>query len=242
MFFYSRIFLSNGWIQMDYPRCPQCQYSLVRCKRLSSLVNQIHEIVKGFPHVTSETSATRSIIETKLMSAESLRKLKLPEAISVILDRHRTNSRHHNLTHLFIHVLTHFNELDDDICVHRDKIIRMIYDRMEKKGSIFFTQQQWTDLECEYNRLRIVEYLQNLKQKSDFDDDSSDIETVNDILFGPNRCERLAVEMSHGLLKTNVKEEEQWDPILSDLMTWGGYQTYRWTCDRKWFVCPKSKF
>lgn len=219
-------------MKIDYPRCPQCQHSLVKLKRLAPLIKKIyyHQLKASLPVLRL----------TDTLKSRSIEALGLPENISQILNRYIKQPKYINQTALFVKILDRFanlNHLNTDI---RDRIVQRIYEHVEKKDSILFTLQQWIDLENEYNRLLCIRHFEKLTESSSTID-SSNWDTISDILYGPNGFGRLAAKTFFELLGQDVTEEDEWVPILADESDWTNLQKYRLISDEKWFVCPQGK-
>ena len=226
---------------LDYPRCPQCHASLVKLPRLSSLIKKIHDKMHGAEISVPTTTASVLLRRYDLRSSQAIDKLKLPEKVAEILTKHRGNNKHKNQTDLFLKVLNLFHDFGENAAVHRDRIVQVIYERVVKKDSIFFTVQQWLDLENEYNRLRSIDYLAVLQSRAPASADSLDLDTLDDILFGPNRFEPLALTMFQLLLGEEREKDDGWKSIHLEELDWPDLQRDRRICDGKWFVCPEGE-
>ena len=219
-------------MKVDYPRCPTCQHSLVDCKHIVKLIKKIHHSIQPF---ASNLSTTR------LSLGVSYKDREVPDAILTIVANHQKNSRDEPYITLLLHVIDLFRHLDQRVESERQSIINIIYDRVEKSQSIFFTRQQWSDLETEYNRLSLIDAFRAAKEASHCRLTPSDIECLNDILLGPNHFGRLSCEVCHTLLKMDIKKADQWKLILPKDETWESFEKNGWVCDGNRFVCPAGQ-
>ena len=219
-------------MKVDYPRCPTCQHSLVECKHIVKLIKKIHHSIQEF---SNNLSTIRS------SSAFLLKDLELPDAVVTIVENHQKNSRDGPYITLLLHVIDLFRHLDQRVECERQSIVTVIYDRIEKSQSIFFTRQQWSDLETEYNRLSLIDTFRAAKEASHCRLTPSDIECLNDVLLGPNHFGRLSCEVCHTLLKMDINKDDQWKPILPQDETWESLEKNGWVCDGNRFVCPAGQ-
>lgn len=219
-------------MKIDYPRCPQCQHSLVKLQRLAPLMKKIHH------HQLKASSPVLRLTDS--LTSRSIDALGLPENISQILNRYVNQPKYINQTALFLKILSRFANLNDMNGVFRDRIVQRIYEHVEQKNSILFTLQQWIDLENECNRLLCIRDFEALSESLSTID-SSNWDTINDLLYGPNGFGRLAAETFFQLLGQDANGENQWIPILTDESDWTNLQKYRFMCDGKWFLCPQGK-
>ena len=231
--------LPNGLLRVDYPRCPECQWSLVRCKRYSGSIKKIHQKLASTTQAIPSLPATRS--KFQYYSITSTRAV-LPGNIATIVDQHSSRKRLSNLTELFTHVIGLFTELDDLVESERTKLLNAIYASVEKNNSVFLTRQQWSDLEIEYNRLRCIALFRSSKESTEAGLNESELDTLDDILFGPNRFGHLACQVCHIILDGRDSDGDHWQSILPQERQWDDFEKDRLICDGRWFECQKSKF
>ena len=226
---------------IEYPRCPICQSSMVRCKRYSGLMKKIHSTIGNI----CATIATLTLLAGYSISAEVIRLMrdvKIPDQILTIVKKQRDNDRCEKLTELFLHVINLFQKLSGQIEIERDKLLKSLYEHVEKNNSIFLTRQQWSDLEHEYNRLLLIDHFRTLKESLNGDFKQFDIDTLNDILFGPNPFSKFACQVCKLLLNEDVdNNNDKWKSILLNETEWKDFEKDRLICDGKWVVCPESK-
>ncbi|UJR28371.1 hypothetical protein I4U23_009614 [Adineta vaga] len=237
--FKEKQFLSKGFIRVDYPRCPTCQWSLVKCKRYSSLIKMIHARMENVT-ATALTLSEAGIDTFGLAVILSTLDVKLPTSIKTIIERNFAHQRRRRLTKLFIHVTELFEKLSNRMDIERDKLLRAVYEYVEKNDSIFLTRQQWSDLENEYNRLFLIDRFRTAKESSELDYNELQIETINDILSTSNEFTQLACEVCNALLKPDEDTTDTWKSILPGEITWNDFEKDRLLCDGKWIVCVKS--
>jgi hypothetical protein len=124
----------------------------------------------------------------------------------------------------------------------RDKLLKSIYEHVEKNNSVFFTRQQWLDLEYEYNRLICIDHFRTKKELLGNDFNKFDIDTLNDILFGPNPFSQLACQTCKIIFNENDDDNnDKWKSILLDETKWDDFEKDRLMCDGKRVVCPKGE-
>jgi hypothetical protein len=226
---------------VDYPRCPVCQWSLVKCKRYSSLIKKIHNRL-GNIHSTVTTLSGSGKLFLRSPPRLTIKDVKLPEQINAIIKRNDDNSRQHKLIELFVHVVGLFQKLSCQIDTERDRLLQAIYEHVEKNNSLFLTRQQWSDLENEYNRLTLIDRFRISQELLGIDSNKSEIETLNDILFGPNQFSQLACLLCNVLLNHDSNDgDDEWKSILLDGTKWDDFEKDRFVCDGKWVVCPKGE-
>ena len=224
---------------VEYPRCPQCQYPLVKCKRYTSLIKKIQGRIENISPSMATLSESEIYQISRLVSL-SIGDVTLPEKITTIIERHKANTRHHKLIKLFMHVVSLFQKLNDLVSTERDRLLKAVYEHVEKSDSIFLTRQQWLDLENEYNRLIFVDRFRTSKELLQPDFDVSVVQTLNDILFGPNQFTELACELCNAFLN-NDSNNDKWKSILLEATKWNDFEKNRLICDGKWIVCPKGE-
>ncbi|CAM4789800.1 unnamed protein product [Rotaria magnacalcarata] len=232
--FEEQTFLPNGFMYIDYPRCPECQCPLLRCKRYSRLIKKIHNKI-GTGHVSrkdlSDSLKNDATIKLHLLTAST----QLPEHIEKIIRKNLDNNRQNIFGTLFVHALNLFTELDNNVSDERSKMLTTIYEHIKKSDSLFLTRQQWSDIEYEYNRLLFISSMRK------FDLKASDTETLNDILFGSNPFSQIARQTCQSLLNPNSEGSDKWKSILPDEKTWMDFERDQLICDRKMAMCPQGK-
>ncbi|CAF4152128.1 unnamed protein product, partial [Rotaria magnacalcarata] len=128
---------------IDYPRCPECQCPLLRCKRYSRLIKKIHNKI-GTGHVSrkdlSDSLKNDATIKLHLLTAST----QLPEHIEKIIRKNLDNNRQNIFGTLFVHALNLFTELDNNVSDERSKMLTTIYEHIKKSDSLFLTRQQWS--------------------------------------------------------------------------------------------------
>lgn len=224
---------------VEYPRCPQCQWPLVKCKRYSGLIKKIQGRIENISSFMA-TLLGSEIYQIFRPASLSIGDVALPEQLTSIIERHKVNTRQHILIKLFIHVVRLFQKLNDPVSIERDRLLKAVYEHVEKSDSIFLTRQQWLDLENEYNRLTVVDRFRTSKELLQPDFDVLEVQTLNDILFGPNQFTELACELCNTFLKTD-SNNDKWKSILLEETKWDNFEQYRLICDGKWIVCPKGE-
>jgi len=167
--------------------------------------------------------------------------VQLPDQIIAIIKNNNDNNRRKKLTELFVHVIRLFQKLNNRIEIERENLLKSIYEQVEKNNSIFFTRQQWLDLEHEYNRLIFIDHFRTKKELLGSEFDKFDIETLKDILLGPNPFSKLAFETCQTLLNEDGDNNDKWKSILLDETKWVDFEKDRLMCDGKWVVCPKGE-
>jgi hypothetical protein len=234
-----------------YPRCPTCQISMVRCKRYFSLINKIQKSIADISAaVATLTGSQRQSLP--LRSSISLEGVKLPDQIIDIIQRKDLNNRHERLVELFVHVIKLFQELNCRMDIERDKLLKLLYEHVEKNNSVYLTRQQWLDLENEYNRLVFIDHFRTMKESTAYGLNQSETVTLETILFGPNPFTKFACKISYLLLNqetgdhdkwklTASEDDSEWKSILLDGKSWDDFEKDRLMCDRKWIICPKGK-
>ncbi|CAF3489036.1 unnamed protein product [Adineta steineri] len=210
-------FLPNEFMHVEYPRCPKCQYPLVKCKRYSTLIKKIHGRLDKF------YSGTETLL------VDTLRQR-----------RDSDNNRQKKLCDLFIHVVGLFQNLKKQVSTERDKILEAVYEHVKKNDSLFLTRQQWLDLEHEYNRLVFIDRFKTLKEALTNGFNQSEIQTLNDNLFGPNQFTQSICQKCKTLLYYADDDNDIWQTILPDQLKWDEYEKDQHICDRKWMMCSKG--
>ncbi len=224
---------------VDYPRCPTCQFSMVKCKRYAGLIKKIQsQMVNVSSRLAFKSEPTeRSSSQPKI----PLTDIKLPEEITTIIKENNDNERHKELTELLVHVIGLFQKMASRVDTERDVLLKSIYERVKTNNSIFFTRQQWSDLENEYNRLLFIEHFRTMKELLGSKFDTFDVETLGDILFGPNSFSKLASETCNLLLQKDGDNEYKWKSILPNDTEWNDFDMDRRICDNKWVACSKGE-
>lgn len=225
---------------VEYPRCPTCQLSMVQCKRYSDLMKRIHNKIENISATVSTLTGSERY-QLIHRASISMKDVKLPDQITAIVKQNDDNNRHKKLTELFVHVINLFQKLTGEIETKRDKLLKSIYECVEKNNSIFFTRQQWLDLEYEYNRFIFIDYFRTKKELLGSDFDKVDLETLEYIIFGPNPFSKLAYQTCKQLLKEDDDSNDKWKSILLDETKWDDFEKDRLMCDGKWIVCPKGE-
>ncbi|CAF4654475.1 unnamed protein product [Rotaria sp. Silwood1] len=226
-------FLSNGLMHVEYPRCPKCQYPLIKCKRYSRLIKKIQQRIGNSSH--SLKTLSNSFINNKIFNSRStIEYNELSENTIKIIKRNIDNDRQRKLAVLFVHVVMLFRKLNDEISIERDIILKTIYEYVEKNDSLFLTRQQWSDLENEYNRLLFIDIMKKSNQNE------IDIDTLNEIIFGPNPFTQFTCEICYILLNKDSENNNKWKSILPDEIQWEDFEQDRFICDGKWFVCAQG--
>ena len=146
---------------VDYPRCPECQFPLVKCKRYSYLIKKIQEKVRNVSMRTPGilSNVIRSNFLTGLFSETEYG--ELPDNIIKII-KNIERLRQYELGKLFLHAVNLFRKLSDEVAIERDIILKAIYEHVEANDSLFLTHQQWLDLENEYNRLMMIDNFRKI--------------------------------------------------------------------------------
>ncbi|CAF5118140.1 unnamed protein product, partial [Rotaria sp. Silwood1] len=225
-------FLSNGLMHVEYPRCPKCQYPLIKCKRYSRLIKKIQQRIGNSSH--SLKTLSNSFINNKIFNSRStIEYNELSENTIKIIKRNIDNDRQRKLAVLFVHVVMLFRKLNDEVSIERDIILKTIYEHVEKNDSLFLTRQQWSDLENEYNRLLFIDIMKKSNQNE------IDIDTLNEIIFGPNPFTQFTCEICYILLNKDSENNNKWKSILPDEIQWEDFEQDRFICDGKWFVCAQ---
>ncbi len=225
---------------LEYPRCPLCQLSMVRCKRYCGLIKKIQSKIENISlSVSTLTESKQNVLPPR--SSISLMDVELPDQITAIVKQNDSNRRYQKLTELFLHVVSLFQKLKCRIDTECDKLLKSIYEHVEKNNSVFLTRQQWLDLENEYNRLIFIDQFRTLKELLGSDSDKFDIERLNGILFGPNPFSKFACETCNKLLNQDSDNNDKWKSILLDKTEWNDFEKDRLMCDGKWVVCPKGE-
>ncbi len=225
---------------VNYPRCPTCQFSMVKCKRYSGLIKKIQSKIEN----SSSTLLTIRPAPEKRTSSQSnisLKDVKLPEQISTIVKENNDNERHKELAALLIHVIGLFQKLSGRMDTERDKILKSIYEHVKTNNSIFFTRQQWSDLEHEYNRLLFIDYFRTIEELFGTEFNRFDVDTLTDILFGPNPFSEFASQVCNLLLKRDDNNDYKWKSILPNEKEWNDFDRDRRICDNKWIACLKGE-
>jgi NTP pyrophosphatase (non-canonical NTP hydrolase) len=214
---------------------------MVQCKRYSDLIKKIHNKIENI-------SATLSLVTKSERhhpvprSSICMKDVELSDQITAIVKQNDDNSRRKKLTDLFIHVISLFRKLTGRMEAERDKLLKSIYEHVEKNNSVFFTRQQWLDLEYEYNRLIFIDHFRTKKELLGSDFNKFDIVTLNDILFGPNPFSQLACQTCKIILNENDDDNnDKWKSILLDETKWDDFEKDRLMCDGKRVVCPNGE-
>ncbi len=223
---------------VEYPRCPICQSSMVRCKRYSGLMKKIHSKIANISEVLYIRTGSK---RQDLPKSKSIKDDNLPEQITAIVKRNNDNDRHQKLTELFVYVVNLFQNLTGRMETERDQLLKTIYEHVEKTNSIFFTRQQWSDLENEYNRLMLIDQFREKKELAEPDLYNAKIDILDDMLFGPNPFSNFACQICNSLLNPDSDNNDKWTTILPDGNEWNDFEMDRRICDGKWIVCPKGK-
>jgi cell fate (sporulation/competence/biofilm development) regulator YmcA (YheA/YmcA/DUF963 family) len=226
---------------VGYPQCPKCQHPLVKCKRYSRVIKKIYDRI-------AKTSSRWKTLSGSKNDATFIRTLNrsityagLPEHVIEIVKRNNSTCRQYKLAELFVHVVNLFQERSDVVSIERDMILKAIYEHVKKKNSLFLTRQQWLDLENEYNRLTLIDHFRTSKELLQSDSKEIEIQTLNDILFGPNQFTQLACQICHMLLNNDKDSNNNWKSILLDETTWDDFEKDRLICDGKWVICPQGE-
>lgn len=227
---------------VNYPRCPKCQLSMVRCKRYSSLIKKIQDKLENHsPSASTLTgSSTRALIFIRNAAMEGI---QVPDQIAAIIKKNNDSDRRRKLTELFIHMIRLFQKLSGRTEIERDNLLKSIYEQVEKNNSIFFTRQQWLDLEREYNRLIFIDQFREKKESLGSDFEKLDVDTLNDLIFGPNPFSEFAYQICNMLMNQESGDgdgDDKWKSILLDKTTWNDFEKDRLMCDDKWIICPKG--
>ena len=226
---------------VNYPRCPTCQSSMVECKRYVSLIKKIQDRIRNISTIPFNLSDS---LESTLLPARwdtALENIKLPDKILAIVRRTKYANRQRELAELFVYVIELFQKISSRVTIERDQFLKCIYERVEENDSVFFTRQQWSDVEHEYNRLLFIDYFRTSKELLGKNFEKSDLETLNEILFESNTFSELACQVAVLLLKQDdVDNEYQWKSILPNELKWNFYEKDRLLCDGKYIVCPKG--
>jgi len=213
---------------------------MVQCKRYSYLIKKIHNELENISSTVSTLTGSErfNLIHR---SNISLKDVELSDQITAIVKRSDDNNRHKILIELFVHMISLFQKLTGQMEAERDKLLKSIYEHVEKNNSIFFTRQQWLDLEHEYNRLIFIDYFRTKKELLGSEFNKFDIDTLNDVLFGPNPFSKLACQICQKLLSEDDDNDDKWKSILLDETNWDDFEKDRLMCDGKWVVCPKGE-
>lgn len=221
---------------VDYPRCPHCQASMVQCKRYSSLIKKIQSRLGTVDRIQeTQTDAIKSSFIS--LKAPTLPiDIDLPDKITEIIQTKCDLKRQSKLIELFVHVIDLFKKLSSNVSDERDRLLKSVYKFVEENQTIFLTKQQWLDLESEYNRLILIERFHSMK---DLDANDESIDTLDDILFGPNPFTEFACKICYLLF--GETDDDKWKSILLENKTWKDFEQDRFLCDEKWVVCPEGK-
>jgi hypothetical protein len=226
---------------MDYPRCPICQWAMVKCKRYCGLMKKIQSNLGNVTSIESTLTGSPKSSSPLFRIKILLNDVKLSEQITAIIKRSDNNTRHHELTELFVDVISLFQKLDSQMEIERDKLLKSIYEHVEKNNSIFLTRQQWSDLENEYNRLIFINRFRAKKELLGDNFNGCDVDTLDEILSGPNPFSEFASQVCNSLLEQDGGDEYKWKSILPDKREWSDFEKDRLLCDGKWVVCPKGE-
>ena len=238
---YRRCFPSNGFAYVDYPRCPTCQSPMVKCKRYVSLIKKIQNTMENITSITltPTTSLVNNLIIHRMNALEDI---VLPEKIMTITKRSNDAKRQRVLAELFAHVIKLFQKISSRVEIERDQFLKCVYERVEERNAIFFTRQEWSDLEHEYNRLMFIDRFRIVKELLGVNFEKTALETLNEILFGSNTFSKLSCEVCSSLLKENGMDDDyQWKSILPDERKWTDFERDRLLCDGRWCLCPKGE-
>jgi hypothetical protein len=214
---------------------------MVRCKRYSGLIKKIQGKIENSSLAASDLTISERFYDFLGQPIISLKDVELPDQITAIVKQNDDNARHTILTKLFLHVVRLFQKLNGRMETERDKLLKSIYEHVEKNNSVFFTRQQWLNLEHEYNRLIFIDHFRTLKESLGANFDKFDIDTLNDILFGPNPFSKFACQICNMLLNEDSDSNDKWKLILLDEKQLDDFEKDRLMCDGKWVVCPKGE-
>lgn len=171
-----------------------------------------------------------------------LEKIKFPEKILTIVKRTNDAIRQRSLAELFVYGIGLFYNASSRVTIERDQFLKCIYTRVEENDSIFFTRQQWSDVEREYNRLIFINHFRTMKESLGEDFEKYDLETLNEVLFETNTFSELAGQVCALLLKQDGNDNDYpWKSIFPEAMKWDAFEKDRLLCDGKWIVCPKGE-
>lgn len=221
---------------VDYPRCPHCQASMVQCKRYSSLIKKIQSRLGTVDSIHEAlTNVTKTVLISNNVTA-LLVDIDLPDKITEIIKTKCNLRRQTKLIELFVHVIDLFKKLSSNVSDERDRLLKSVYNFIEENQTIFLTKQQWLDLESEYNRLILIERFRTM---DDLDANDESIDTLDDILLGPNPFTEFACKICYLLF--GEADDNKWKSILLENTTWKDFEQDRFLCDDKWVICPEGK-
>ncbi|CAF0914457.1 unnamed protein product, partial [Didymodactylos carnosus] len=243
-------FLPNGFFIIDYPRCPQCSYPIVRVKRYVSLIKRIHLLIRtALPSFESTTITDRLIIRDNIKETECL-----PTDIRVLLTVNHDNHRRKIYYKQFLHMCTLYNTLPDNVKQEVNKCLKSLFSIIERKKSVWLTKQQWLDLESEYNRLLFLSQLKDIRYLAELEyfkydnENNNKNDTINvlstiietqGIQFNKDNYQ-ICIELLHNNnLMSSTKLE--WTSLFIYCKTMNDFEKDRQTCDQKWIICPKGK-
>jgi hypothetical protein len=89
--------------------------------------------------------------------------------------------------------------------------------------------------------LIFIDHFRTLKESLGANFDKFDIDTLNDILFGPNPFSKFACQICNMLLNEDSDSNDKWKLILLDEKQLDDFEKDRLMCDGKWVVCPKGE-
>ncbi|CAF1069393.1 unnamed protein product [Adineta ricciae] len=220
----------NGFFRIDYPGCPTCQWPLVKCKRYASLIKKIHNRIANISASESTlTRKTRSFAEVEVISLATA--LELPESVIKIVRQFGNHPRRRKLTELFLNTIDVFKNLSGTVSVERDKFLRAIYAHVEQHDSLYFTRQQWLDIETEYKRLLSIDHQATTNECLSVHSNQAQNESDDDDPF--KLLPLLATP------KATITDKNSRQSILSVDTTWNDFEKDRLICDGKWALCSK---
>lgn len=237
-----RTFLSNGFTRVDYPRCPDCPYPLIECKRYTRLIKKIQS---KFAHITYSTINSRDTAASAFLSIINLSPLtectEIPANIRNLMKKSLDRTRQKGRSTLFMHMLDLFRKLDSDVSNERNVVLNSIYEEAEKNDSIFLTRQQWSDLEKEYNRLSTIACVRKIQKLTESHSKDFDGVLLNDILFETKSFTQQECDTCNILLNENNGKQHEWKSILPDNTDFDDIDRERLICDEKMYLCPEGR-
>ena len=137
---------------------------------------------------------------------------------------------------IFVHMMNQWEKIGSVMEDRRRAIVNRIIDEVEITKSIYFTRQQWLDLENEYNWLLLLTSIETLKRKSNILEEKNSI--LADVASNDSSFDRETWQKCSDFVNANSSNKIFWRSILPRNITWNDYDIYRKVCDGNWFVCP----
>ena len=86
-----------------------------------------------------------------------------------------------------------------------------------------------------------IAYFRASQVLTEVDLNKPELDTMDDILFGPNKFGQLACQVCYTILDGSDSDGDHWKSILPDQRQWDDFEKDRLMCDGRWFECQKSK-